>query len=409
MSAIGRGSLFLFVSLMTVSVTCAAQSKDQIRDQAKTLAAKFRQAGEPKDRCSLEATVADGAIITSVSADVPLQPGDRLQALNQTNVSGQSGDFVINLLRGLSPDATVDVTLDRNGDRLNVSVPCTNARQRSDVLLAGLDAASRGKFDECVSAFNRRNDLGAFGAGMKLMCASATRNPNQSYLAGLSLDAANAAISEAHWSANARPGVIEGLRQMQGVITRHLGEAKFQELVAATERWPGGSDMFKSTEPDVENFRRVAEQVLRSRLIDPDSARIEWPYGFLNGSWKPAFQKPIEGYWTCGLINAKNRMGGYTGSHAFVVVVSPTGLVQYVEMGTGKDFDILSSQCANSARLLPPAPPGFGSDAGGGRQQAAPSMADELKKLADLRQSGALTEAEFQAAKQRLLSAPANP
>lgn len=395
MSAIGRGNLVLFVSLMAISATCAAQNKDQVRDQAKTLAAKFRQAGEPKDRCSLEATVADGAIITSVSADVPLQPGDRLQALNQTNVSGQSADFVINLLRGLSPDATVDITLERNAERLNVSVPCTNARQRSEDILTGLDAASRGEFDECVSAFNRRRDLGAFGAGMKLTCASVTKNPNQSYLAGLGFDAANAAIAEAHWAPNARPGVIEGLRQMQGMITRQLGEARFQELVAATEKWPGSDAMFRESEPDMESFRRAAEQALRSRLFDPDSARIEWPYGFLSGSWKPAFQKPIEGYWTCGLINAKNRMGGYTGSRSFVAVVSPTSIVQYVETGTGDNFDIISSQCANSVKLLPPAPPGFGSDTGGGRQQAAPSMADELKKLADLRQSGALTEAEF--------------
>ncbi len=409
MSAIGRGSLILFVSLMAVSVTCAAQNRNQVRDQAKTLAEKFRQAGEPKDRCSFEATVADGAIITSVSADIPLQPGDRLQSLNQTDVSGQSADFVINLLRGLSPDATVDITLERNADRLNISVPCTNARQRSEDLLAGLDAAGRGKFDECVSAFNRRSDLGAFGAGMKLTCASVTKNPSQSYLAGLGFEAANAAIAEAHWTPNARPGVIEGLRQMQAVITRQLGETRFQELVAATEKWPGSGAMFRESEPDMETFRRAAEQSLRSRLIDPDSARIEWPYGFLRGSWKPAFQKPIEGYWTCGLVNAKNRMGGYTGSHSFVAVVSPTGIVQYVETGTGSDFDILSSQCANSVKLLPPAPPGFGSASSGGRQQAAPSMADELKKLADLRQSGALTEEEFQAAKQRLLSAPAKP
>ena len=409
MSAIGKGSLVLLFSLMTVSATCAAQNKNQVRDQAKTLAEKFRQAGEPKDRCSLEATVVDGGIITSGSADVPLQPGDRLQALNQTNVSGQSADFVINLLRGISPDATVAVTLERNAESLNVSVPCTNARPRSEAILAGLDAASRGKFDECVSAFNRRSDLGAFGAGMKLTCASVTKNPNQSYLAGLGFDAANAAIAEAHWAPNARPGVIEGLRQMQGAITRQLGEAKFQELVAATEKWSGSGAMFRESEPDMETFRRAAEQTLRSRLIDPDSARIEWPYGFLRGSWKPAFQKPIEGYWTCGLVNAKNRMGGYTGSHSFVAVVSPTGIPQYVETGTGNDFDILASQCANSVKLLPPAPPGFSSASSRGRQQAAHSIADELKKLADLRQSGALTEAEFQAAKQRLLSAPSNP
>jgi predicted Zn-dependent peptidase len=36
---------------------------------------------------------------------------------------------------------------------------------------------------------------------------------------------------------------------------------------------------------------------------------------------------------------------------------------------------------------------------------AAPSVADEISKLADLRAQGLLTEEEFAAAKQRLISA----
>ena len=244
---------------------------------------------------------------------------------------------------------------------------------------------------------------------MKLQCAALTKSPNAKNLANLGYDAAHKAISEAYWAPSMRPAVINGLRQTQGVISRELGDARYQELVSATEQWPGGESMSNNSEPDMGHFRRVAEQALITRLYDPESARIEWPYGFLNGYWKPLFQKKVEGYWTCGLINARNRMGGYVGAKSFVVVVSPDGIVKYVEMGTGDDFDILSGQCANSSKALPPAPLEFSSDRSGQLQNTGVSIADELKKLVELKDSGALTDAEFQTAKQQLLSKPTHP
>lgn len=89
---------------------------------------------------------------------------------------------------------------------------------------------------------------------------------------------------------------------------------------------------------------------------------------------------------------------------AHVAVVSPAGAVRYVEIGTGRDLDLLSGQCANSVRLLPPAPHEFNSDSSAAGSSPRLSLADELRKLSELRESDALTEAEFQAAKQRLLS-----
>lgn len=145
---------------------------------------------------------------------------------------------------------------------------------------------------------------------------------------------------------------------------------------------------------------------MTAKLIDPESGRIEWPYGFLYGTWKPLLGKRVDGYWTCGLINARNRMGGYTGTTYFVVVLDPSGRVQYADMGSGRDFDILSSQCSKSVKLLPSAPPELAGLATGGAAAPAVSIADELKKLVELRASGALTEAEFQAAKQKLLGTP---
>lgn len=401
--------LVAIACVLAVSQPCAAQDKGQVKDQAKAMAAQLRQAGEPKDRCSLGTRLVDGAIVTSVAGDTPLQLGDRLLTINQTDVKGKTAEHVVGVLRGIAPGSTIQISLQRNSAQTNVTVVCENSRPVIETILAGLDAAGRGKFDECVAAFNQRSDLGAFGAAMKLQCKSLTRNPNEHDLASLGYEATREAIAEAHWAPNLRPAVVSGLRQAQGTITRQLGDSSFQKLVDATEQWPGGEKMFKQSEPDQAQFRRVAEQAVVSRLIDPDSARIEWPYGFMNGTWKPVFQKKIEGYWTCGRVNAKNRMGGYTGNTSFVVVLDPSGVVQYVELGTGKDFDFLSAQCANSVNLLPPAPAEFSSVPTGQAANTGGSIADEIKKLMELKESGALTEAEFQVAKQRLLNKPDSP
>lgn len=397
------------LGFIAISVTCVAQDKGQVKEQSKTMAAQLRQAGEPMDRCLLGARVVDGGIVAAVDGATALQPGDRLLRLNQIDVSGKTADQVVSVLRGISPGASIGIDIERDSAQKNVTIVCENSRPLIETILAGLDAAGRGKFDECVTAFSRRNDLGAFGAGMKLQCAGLAKNPNAQSVASLGYEAANEAIAEAHWAPSLRPAVISGLRQTQGMISRELGDARYQELVSATQKWPGGESMFKNSEPDMVKFRRIAEQALIGRLFDPESARIEWPYGFLNGYWKPLFQKKIEGYWTCGMINAKNRMGGYVGAKSFVVVVSPDAVVRYVEIGTGDDFDLLAAQCANSSKVLPPAPTDFGSDRSEQVQNVGVSIADEVKKLVELKESGALTDAEFQSAKQKLLSKPDNP
>lgn len=150
------------------------------------------------------------------------------------------------------------------------------------------------------------------------------------------------------------------------------------------------------------SFRKAAEGAVRERLIDPDSARFEWPYGFLNGYWKPVLQKRILGNWTCGRVNARNRMGGYAGSSAFVVVLDDQANPLYVEIGTGKDYDFTELGCQKAAKLLPAASPEASESpvSTGG----SVSVADELEKLASLRDRGILTQAEFEAQKAELLS-----
>jgi hypothetical protein len=154
-------------------------------------------------------------------------------------------------------------------------------------------------------------------------------------------------------------------------------------------------------EPDWGAMRRAAEASVRARLIDPESARFEWPKGFAFGYWKPFLSKRITGYYTCGLVNSRNRMGGYVGATAFAVVVDE-GQVKFTDIGTGRNYDFTSSACAKTMTNLPVPQPGM-LDAAPSATAAGPSIADEIAKLAQLRDRGVLTQQEFDEQKAALL------
>lgn len=379
-----------------------AQDKNAFRDQAKASLAQLQGQGEPKDRCSMGAFVGEGGLVTRTFSASALKPGDRLISINRVDVSGKQAEDIIALLRQTGPAAVIPVSIERGGQPTDVEVSCSNARPATEALLNGLNLAARGKFDECVSAFGQRGDLGTYGAAIKVQCASLSSNSEQYNLAQFTFEAMQMLVEDARWAPPMRTDVIRRLRASEGLITQGLGVARFQELVTVTRSWPGGERMFEESAPDWALFRRNSEVSLRARLIDPDSARIEWPYGFTYGTWKPILSKRVEGYWTCGSINARNRMGGYTGSTSFVVVLDPNGLVQFVDMGEARDFDFVTSQCNGSVKFLPP-PQRELAGAAVAQPAQGTSIADELRKLVDLKNSGALSEAEFQAAKQRLL------
>jgi len=145
----------------------------------------------------------------------------------------------------------------------------------------------------------------------------------------------------------------------------------------------------------------VAEAAVRNRLIDPQSAQFDWPYSFINGWWKPLLGKKKVGWVTCGYVNSRNRFGGYVGRTAFAVVVND-GAATFVDIGRqGRDFDLITLQCEKFMKRLPTAIAGPADL----DEPAAPlvSVADELAKLAALRDKGVLSEAEFQAQKAKLL------
>lgn len=83
-------------------------------------------------------------------------------------------------------------------------------------------------------------------------------------------------------------------------------------LFAACERLPG----------EINEAKREVRRI----LIDPDSAKFESVYiNKKSGA-------------VCGYVNARNRMGGYTGSSPFVYEKS-RGLIMVQESPTERDFE----------------------------------------------------------------------
>lgn len=108
--------------------------------------------------------------------------------------------------------------------------------------------------------------------------------------------------------------------------------------------------------PEWQAFRERGEQAIIARLIDPDSAKIMWLGGYYKGAFQPFLQRKVEGYVGCGLVNAKNRMGGYSGDRAFVVVID-NDMLRYAEIDK-KENDLVAAQCVAAMQngSLPPVP-----------------------------------------------------
>lgn len=401
-----RIAIFWLAVLVAAPSMSAAQNKDLVRSTAKQNAAMLRALGEPLDRCSLGAYLGTGSVVLRVHGASTLKAGDKLLALNGSLVAGKAPEDVVAILRQTPPTSTVSLNVERDGQPMSLSVACTNSRATFEPLLAALDLAARGKFDDCASAVSRIPHIDTTAAALRVDCASLSGDVSKTEVSAMVAQVAEMAIEDARYLPAARAEIVKQLRNSEGVITQGQGAARYQALIEATKQWPGGETLYASSGPDWALFRRNSESALRSRLIDPDSARIEWTHGFVLGTWKPFLSKKIEGYWSCGLINARNRMGGYTGSTAFVVVLDPSGHVKYSEVGQSRDVDVLSASCGNSAKQLPPPPLELQASTAAPGNAGGSSLADELKKLVDLRDSGALSEAEFQAAKAKLLEGP---
>lgn len=85
----------------------------------------------------------------------------------------------------------------------------------------------------------------------------------------------------------------------------------------------------------------TVENAVRARLLDPSSAQFEWSNKWLPNTefkmWR--WSRPVRGDVTCGRVNARNRMGGYTGQSTFLVVVA-NGTVAALQMESTADSEL---------------------------------------------------------------------
>lgn len=102
-------------------------------------------------------------------------------------------------------------------------------------------------------------------------------------------------------------------------------------------------------EPKLEDYRERIEARIRGSMVDPDSARISLTRGFWKGWAHPFLEYQINGYTTCGYVNAKNRMGGYAGNTSFIVVID-YGHIVYSAVGKTSGLDWVSEACADGTR-----------------------------------------------------------
>ena len=154
-------------------------------------------------------------------------------------------------------------------------------------------------------------------------------------------------------------------------------------LLTAATTPPSAEDV--GPPPVAAETKAMVEQAIRARMIDPASTVIEWPYDFTSGSLKALFSKRTAGWITCGLVNSKNRMGGYSGQSYFELVVR-NGAIEALDIGESRDIDLVNLSCQKLVKsgflrpaTAPAAPPAA----------AAPSTAQMLAAA----QTGAQTAA----------------
>lgn len=101
--------------------------------------------------------------------------------------------------------------------------------------------------------------------------------------------------------------------------------------------------------PAWEDAVRLGNAAIARTLIDPESARIEWPYTLIGGTLTLRKRQPEHGWYTCGYVNAKNRLGGYVGREPFLVMFQG-GQPSIVEVGGRGGGGVAEATCADLAK-----------------------------------------------------------
>lgn len=372
---------------------------EDVRDAARLEAEKFRNEGWPKSSCFADVRFRGDRI---VYGNGTLLAGDRLINVNYNSVSGLDDEAIGELIAESAPGDTLEVDLERRGQVLTISQPCGDLAEYQGTYLQALDFAGRKKWYDCIDALDGR-PMDAFYLELKIRCARVSRKADKYPIEQWRSDAFGYVVAVGKYDVESRWRVADALLKARIELPR----ASYNQYVEEVVSWDDG-ETWQSVQPDYSAFRRAAEQGVRGRLIDPQSAIIEMPFDFIYGSWTPAFSRTrYVGFMTCGTVNARNRMGGYTGRTSFISVIDEAGFEKFTDMdsATAEYVRPVDASCARLADKLNLAPAVEQEQIAETSSAAAPqSISAELEALATLHASGALSDEEYAAAKARVLS-----
>lgn len=108
-------------------------------------------------------------------------------------------------------------------------------------------------------------------------------------------------------------------------------------VAAATALDPGPA-------PDRALALAEAEAEIRTHLVDPASAQFSWPYSIEIIEDKALLSKRERTWRTCGTLNSRNRMGGYSGT-AFVIATFADGKLAATGIGEDTIADPVNLTC----------------------------------------------------------------
>ena len=109
-------------------------------------------------------------------------------------------------------------------------------------------------------------------------------------------------------------------------------------LVAALVGGNSPPDPGELVDPGLSYLTETIQPLIVEDLVDPDSAKFYWPYKFYNAGDRMV---------TCGYVNSRNRMGGYSGKTAIIVAYRRSGK-PYFNVAEGNGSDPVAGMCRQS-------------------------------------------------------------
>jgi hypothetical protein len=392
-------SAAIAAAIFCVSTAAIAGPDEDMRDAARAEASKLRGQGWPKERCYAGVSFFNNVV---AEGNGTILAGDELLYIGETSVEKATTEEIGKILGSIPPGGSIVIQVRRNNEVEKISLKCGSLADYQRPYLEALDFAGNKKWYECIDALASRPD-DTFYLNLRARCASVSRKAAEYPIQQWMEQGYRRSIAMGAYNPDSWYGIAASLLKGRFEISPKV----YDSLVEQVKGWDDGKT-WATVQPDYTVMRRAAERGVKSRLIDPQSAIIEMPYDFIYGSWSPAFTGArFEGFMTCGTVNAKNRMGGYTGSTYFISVIDGAGFEKYTDMdsATSEYFRPVDDACSQLVEKLKFVGDQFEQtvDAAGSNADK-PSIAQELEKLAQLHASGALSDEEYAAAKARVLS-----